>query len=323
MIDGYMGHAVLRSSAEDRSSVWLELRKTTIGGSDAGAILGLNPYMTARDLFFDKQDPQGIVGNAFVDFGIMLEPFIKTRRADDQTIGDYFGAVVERSGTWAHPEHIWMTANVDAVIESGFLEVSHGLEIKTSGKSWDGVVPDHYYAQCQHYMMVTGFDRWEIINAISTLDRVAVMAFWARFGDRLDAQEFWSWVASKCEIESITIDADPVFQSRMLEREIEFLACLEAGEPPVSVVPEGEITLLEVEAPDIFGLVWELCEIEKERGSDAFKALERSADAAKESLKLRLASLGPVKKVNIGASSATWVKKGDSGYWRFNLKAEE
>ena len=33
---------------------WLQWRKKGIGGSDVAAALGLSPYRTARDLFYDK-----------------------------------------------------------------------------------------------------------------------------------------------------------------------------------------------------------------------------------------------------------------------------
>ena len=33
---------------------WLRWRTTGIGGSDAGTVLGVNPYKTKRDLFYEK-----------------------------------------------------------------------------------------------------------------------------------------------------------------------------------------------------------------------------------------------------------------------------
>ena len=33
---------------------WLALRKTGIGGSDAGAVCGLNPYSSPMEVFYDK-----------------------------------------------------------------------------------------------------------------------------------------------------------------------------------------------------------------------------------------------------------------------------
>lgn len=33
---------------------WLKYRKQGIGGSDAGAVCGLNPYRTAMQVYYDK-----------------------------------------------------------------------------------------------------------------------------------------------------------------------------------------------------------------------------------------------------------------------------
>lgn len=35
---------------------WLNYRRSGIGGSDAAAIMGASPFVTARDLFYDKKN---------------------------------------------------------------------------------------------------------------------------------------------------------------------------------------------------------------------------------------------------------------------------
>ncbi len=37
---------------------WLKYRRLGIGGSDAAAILGISPFRTARDLYYDKLNIQ-------------------------------------------------------------------------------------------------------------------------------------------------------------------------------------------------------------------------------------------------------------------------
>lgn len=320
MTDGYMGHARLLSSAEDRSEEWLYLRRSTIGGSDAGIILGVNPWQTPRDLWFSKREPEDLSGKPEVALGIILEPYAKELRKHDRDLSlMHPGSVSERPGTWRHPEHVWMTANVDAVLETGFLEVGHGQEYKVTGKKWDSV-PEYYYAQVQHYMVVTGIPLWEVINCVCPLDRETLMRIWWRFSDVLDEQDFFQWVASKCSLQSFMVDADPDFQARLVERELEYLPWLESEEPPENPVPEGEVTLMEVEAPDIFGLFWDLCELDKEKNSDTVKDVARRFEDTKKELALRFASLGPVKKIHIGPNSATWVDSKNGGYWRFNIR---
>lgn len=42
------------SVADMSRSEWLRLRKSGIGGSDAGAICGVNPYSSPMKVFYDK-----------------------------------------------------------------------------------------------------------------------------------------------------------------------------------------------------------------------------------------------------------------------------
>lgn len=44
----------LTATKELTHQQWLEYRKKGIGGSDAGAICGLNPYRTAMQVYHDK-----------------------------------------------------------------------------------------------------------------------------------------------------------------------------------------------------------------------------------------------------------------------------
>ena len=45
---------ILCSTAKISEEEWLRWRTTGIGGSDAGTVLGGNPYMTKRELFYEK-----------------------------------------------------------------------------------------------------------------------------------------------------------------------------------------------------------------------------------------------------------------------------
>ena len=42
------------STADMSREEWLRLRKTGIGGSDAGAVCGLHPYSSPMKVFYDK-----------------------------------------------------------------------------------------------------------------------------------------------------------------------------------------------------------------------------------------------------------------------------
>ena len=40
---------------------WLSWRRRGIGGSDAAAVMGLSPFCTKRDLYYDKRDIQPVM----------------------------------------------------------------------------------------------------------------------------------------------------------------------------------------------------------------------------------------------------------------------
>ena len=55
---------------------WLEARKNYIGGSDASAIVGMNPYKTNNDLWLEKTGkvtPEDISDKPYVKYGTNAE----------------------------------------------------------------------------------------------------------------------------------------------------------------------------------------------------------------------------------------------------------
>lgn len=142
---------------------WLALRKTGIGGSDAGAICGLNPYTSAMAVFQDKtSDSLEDRDNEAMRQGRDLEEYVAQRFMEAT------GLKVRRSNyMYRSTEHPWMIADVDRMI----VGEDAGLECKTasaySADKWkDGAVPAHYLIQCYHYMAVTGKRAWYIAVAI-------------------------------------------------------------------------------------------------------------------------------------------------------------
>ena len=156
--------AELILNADASHEEWLRVRNTGLGGSDAGAIMGLNPYKSAITLWAEKtgrQEPDDLSSNEAVYWGTVLEAPVARRWAEDT------GKHIRRRGTLRDTEYPWMLANVDRWV----IGENAGLEIKTanawaSGKWADDEIPDSYYAQCLHYMAVTGAERWYIAALI-------------------------------------------------------------------------------------------------------------------------------------------------------------
>ena len=129
--------STLNLSKED----WLRYRKCGITGTDAGAILGLNPYRSAFQVYHDKiSDTTENIDNEAMRQGRDLEDYVAQRFTE---------------------------ATGDRLI----VGQKAGLECKTvspfSADKWaDGKIPAHYMAQVNHYLAVSGFDCWYIAALI-------------------------------------------------------------------------------------------------------------------------------------------------------------
>lgn len=136
---------------------WLENRKTGIGGSDAGAIMGVSPYKGAYSVWADKLGKtEPVEDNEALRQGRDLEDYVARRFAEKtgKRIRHEYGML--RNDTWP-----WMVANIDRRI----VGEDAGLECKTSRdihmkRYKNGEYPMEYYCQCLHYLAVTGWSRW-------------------------------------------------------------------------------------------------------------------------------------------------------------------
>ena len=141
---------------------WLAVRNTGIGGSDAAAAVGLNPYKSALELWLEKTgkgsdlpaiDPMDDTHPTF--WGSLLEPTVAavyTKRTGNR--------VRKINAILQHPDPAlpWMLANLDRLV-TGDPQVSI-LECKTAGiygaKLWRDGVPEYVQLQVQHQLAVTG-----------------------------------------------------------------------------------------------------------------------------------------------------------------------
>ncbi len=143
---------------------WLKLRKTGIGGSDAGSICGMNPYSNAMKVFHDKTSDtiEEQQDNEAIRQGHDLEEYVAQRFMEET------GLKVRRSNfMYRNLEYPFMIADVDRLV----IGEDAGLECKTANAynadKWkDGEIPLHYIMQCYHYMAVTGKRVWYIAAVI-------------------------------------------------------------------------------------------------------------------------------------------------------------
>lgn len=142
---------------------WLRYRKQGIGGSDAGAVCGLNPYRTAMQVYFDKTTPEiEEMDNEAMRQGRDLEAYVARRFTEES------GKKVRRANAmYCHERYPFMLADVDRML----VGENAGLECKTvspfmADKWKDGNVPLHYQIQCYHYMAVCNASAWYIAALI-------------------------------------------------------------------------------------------------------------------------------------------------------------
>lgn len=138
-----------------------EIRRHRITASDMAAIMGLNKYRNAIDVFLEKTgqvDP--FQGNEFTHWGMKLESVIADEYAERMQVS------LEPSDTLIHPRYDWLAATPDRVVVA---PSQYGLECKNKsvysawqwGTTGTDEVPDDVAMQCHANMEVTGFERWD------------------------------------------------------------------------------------------------------------------------------------------------------------------
>ena len=150
---------------------WLEARQAGIGGSDAGAICGLNPYRSSIDVWMDKMGkaPEK-PDNEAMRVGRDLEQYVADRFTERTGL-----KVRKDNHIIINPEYSFMLANVDRrIVGENAL-----LECKTvspyNAYLWkDGNCPASYEVQCHHYMAVTGAAKVYLAALIMGMDFVVV-----------------------------------------------------------------------------------------------------------------------------------------------------
>lgn len=144
---------------------WLHARSGRIGGSDAAAILGCNPWMTNVQLWrykAGKAKQKDISDKEVVKYGNNAEPLLRRLFALDFP---RYEVLYEENNIFFNDKIPWAHASLDGWLvdketgRRGILEIKTSNIIQSSQKEkWRGRIPDNYYIQVLHYLMVTGFD---------------------------------------------------------------------------------------------------------------------------------------------------------------------
>ena len=136
---------------------WLELRKGFIGGSDAGAVMGMNPYSSPFAVWAEKTGKvEGFAGNLTTQVGAYLEDLVAQLFTQDT------GKKVRRKNRMlVNDEYPWACADVDRMVveEKALLEIKTTNSFPAMRKIRGGEYPEMWYCQMVHYLAVTGLEK--------------------------------------------------------------------------------------------------------------------------------------------------------------------
>lgn len=151
---------------ETELALFLEERKTGIGGSDVQAVLNLLPWGCSRRLWYIKRDVppdyEDTDKEALFERGHVLEPIVAQMWAEQHP-----AAELEEVGLIRHALYPELLVHLDRRIHYRKAPGEDGvLEIKTCGqRQWYKVkregLPYAYIAQMQHSLMITGLNTGE------------------------------------------------------------------------------------------------------------------------------------------------------------------
>ena len=203
---------------------WLKARTGQIGGSDASACVGMNPYKDNVQLWMEKRGlliPEDISGKSYVQYGIRAEAHLRELFALD--FPDY-QVFYDENNLFLNPEYPWMHASLDGELvdpdgRKGILEIKTTNLLQSMQKErWKDRIPDNYFCQILHYLAVTG---WEF-----AILKAQIKSEWA--GEiRILTKHY--------KIERSEVEEDIRY---LIDAEKRFWDCVVSGRKPDLILPE-------------------------------------------------------------------------------------
>lgn len=159
---------------------WLGFRKQGIGASEVGYIMGLSPYKSKLELFYEKITPNVIISEDSIPafMGKFMEEHIATMWQYWQEGGDQLDMQknfrekrkirsMQRVNAYIqNPKYPWLFVSLDRRINKYDDRGNGCLEIKTIGgfeaDKWEGGIPPYHVVQVNTQMLVTGWKFGEL-----------------------------------------------------------------------------------------------------------------------------------------------------------------
>jgi putative phage-type endonuclease len=184
-----MGYQIININKDTHYEDWVNYRSSGIGASEVGTVMGLNPWKSSVELFYQKigQLPSKIDENVAMFMGTRLEPVVANLwehydNDETQFIKNYNEGVKTRIGgevvgyilNEKYP-HLFLSPDRLILKKKGRLvyngklsmnNVTGVLEIKTisgfASKQWEGGIPPSYVVQLTTYLLGLGLKYGEI-----------------------------------------------------------------------------------------------------------------------------------------------------------------
>lgn len=273
---------------------WEKARMSSIGGSDAAAIVGLSEYASAYSLWAEKTGkviPEDISQKEAVRLGNDLENYVAHRFME--ATGK---KVIRKNAILKNDLYPWAHANVDRLV----VGEDAGLEIKTTSalntKVFKGQeFPVKYYSQCLHYLAVTGRKKWYL----------AVLVLGIEF-----------------KVYELERDEDEI--AALMEMEKDFWSHVEDGTPPMVVGHEADTETLQAIYPEsngesiaLFGRALDL--EHREALKEQIKALEQQVALIDQQIQQ---DMGAAEVAREGLWKVNWKSSSRSTFDRKRFEAD-
>lgn len=156
---------------QEDEEAWLKARTRGIGGSDIGAICGVSPFTSARQVYLNKTGQYDMslqpsdAARERMHFGHLLEPVVAEEFARRELVRDLADlSLVSIDATLQHKEFPWALANVDRLIVDKDGRPWGVLECKTTSEymndEWEsGNILQSYIYQLNWYLWILGLER--------------------------------------------------------------------------------------------------------------------------------------------------------------------
>lgn len=253
-------------------------REGALGSSDAPVVCGVSPYKSPLVLYYELHGELPRYSDEETQYqriGSRLEPVIAELAADELNLK------IRRCAPRRHPQHAFMSANLDFEIVShpkgpGVFEVKN----RSGVKPWESL-PEDVELQARHQLAVTNRE-WGIVAAMF------------QFGT----------------IRHYEIERDQELEAYLIEIEGRFMLRVEKGEPPDTIWDKESLGILKRLYPQDSGKTITLdspealAQVEQYLGSkEALKDMEQKEAAAKGWIQ---AAMQEASTALIPGYSCTW-----------------